>query len=134
MTREYDKIDKDAFCDKYEKEIDTGSDGKNQILRYEKEINTIFGNRSNFEEYHSRKQQREYLERNPIQLSFDFEEFQDSEKDFSRSKLIEMITSKTLEEIKNGNMRAKLKPLINKLNKEGYFSSVGINIGNITLV
>ena len=118
MTREYDKIEKDAFCDKYEKEIDTGSDGKIDILRHEKEINIIFGSRSNFEEYYSRKQQREYLERNPIQLSLDFEEDENSD-------LLKMINSLNDKQIKSNPNLVKNKLV--DLKKGGFpFEKVGL--------
>lgn len=115
MAKEYDKIDKDSLCERYEKYIDTGSDSKTPRLKFEPEAVQMFDDWGGFLEYFN----TEYLGYKGESGEFD-----------ENSKLVEIVNSKTPEEIRDGNMKLNLIPIIEKLKKEGYFSRLGYDVGN----
>ncbi len=102
MAKKYDEIDKNAFCERYERQNNTGSDGKTDRGKWEPEAIEIFKSWKNFRDYHAKKQYGESLEQNPIQLTLEFAEDQNSE-------LLNIIKSITDKQIKSNSRIVKSK-------------------------
>lgn len=121
--KEYDKFEKDAFCEKYENTPDTGSNGRTIRGRFETEAIKIFKTWDNFEHYLNNEYQQEVPSflgsGNPVQISIDFEEDKNSE-------LLKIINSLNDKQIKSKPNLVKSKLI--DLKKQGFpFEKVGLD-------
>ncbi len=112
MLEKYDKVDKDNFCEIYEKNNSTGSDGKTAIGTFEGGAIKIFGSVNNFLEYFNNPF-REASEQNPIQTTINWEQDEDSQ-------LVKIAIEKDPKKMRGKDKRTKLKSALGALAKEKY--------------